>query len=140
MQKLAFSMRNAQMGQLQLFRTQAQVDAVQRDIKVLHECGVPYEPLTRNQLARVEPAFAQARDRLTGGLRLRLYSATRTMRSLLIAYRFEEQLRIGHQAKSWKKLCNIGRSLLQLALPMNRLGDGPCTKHCVQGEVRHLFS
>lgn len=57
-------------GTLQLFRTQAQVDAAQRDIAVLEECGVPYELLTPEQLAGVEPALAQARDRLAGGLRL----------------------------------------------------------------------
>lgn len=57
-------------GTLQLFRTQAQLDAVQRDIAVLEECGVPYELLDRDALARVEPALAGARDRLTGGLRL----------------------------------------------------------------------
>ncbi len=57
-------------GTLQLFRTQAQVDAAQRDIAVLEECGVPYEMLTPEQLAGAEPALAQARDRLTGGLRL----------------------------------------------------------------------
>ena len=57
-------------GTLQLFRTQAQLDAVERDIAVLQECGVPYELLTRDELARVEPSLAQARDRLTGGLRL----------------------------------------------------------------------
>ena len=57
-------------GTLQLFRTQAQLDAVQRDLAVLQECGVPYELLDRGQLARVEPALAQARDRLAGGLRL----------------------------------------------------------------------
>jgi len=57
-------------GTLQLFRTQAQLDAVQRDIAVLEECGVPYELLDRDALARIEPALAGARDRLTGGLRL----------------------------------------------------------------------
>ncbi|GGH52373.1 D-amino acid dehydrogenase [Comamonas phosphati] len=57
-------------GTLQLFRTQAQLDAVERDIAVLKECGVPYELLGRDELARVEPSLAQARDRLTGGLRL----------------------------------------------------------------------
>ena len=57
-------------GTLQLFRTQAQLDAVQRDIAVLQECNVPYELLTRDQLAQVEPGLAQARDRLAGGLRL----------------------------------------------------------------------
>jgi len=57
-------------GTLQLFRTQAQVDAVQRDIAVLEECGVPYELLNADQLAAVEPGLAQARGRLAGGLRL----------------------------------------------------------------------
>jgi D-amino-acid dehydrogenase len=57
-------------GTLQLFRTQAQVDAAQRDIAVLQECGVPYELLDADQLAAVEPSLAQARDRLAGGLRL----------------------------------------------------------------------
>jgi D-amino-acid dehydrogenase len=57
-------------GTLQLFRTQAQLDAVQRDIAVLQECGVPYELLGQGELARVEPALAQARERLAGGLRL----------------------------------------------------------------------
>ncbi|MFT4192276.1 MAG: D-amino acid dehydrogenase [Comamonas sp.] len=58
------------LGTLQLFRTQAQLDAVQRDIAVLRECGVPHELLAADQLASVEPALAQARDRLAGGLRL----------------------------------------------------------------------
>jgi D-amino-acid dehydrogenase len=43
---------------------------VERDIAVLEECGVPYELLDRDGLARIEPALAGARDRLTGGLRL----------------------------------------------------------------------
>ncbi|CUA98995.1 Glycine/D-amino acid oxidase (deaminating) [Thiomonas bhubaneswarensis] len=57
-------------GTLQIFRSQAQLDAVQRDITVLEECGVPYEVLDRDQLAQVEPGLAHARDRLAGGLRL----------------------------------------------------------------------
>lgn len=57
-------------GTLQLFRTQAQVDAVQRDIKVLEECGVPYELLGREQLTSVEPGLAHAKELLAGGLRL----------------------------------------------------------------------
>jgi D-amino-acid dehydrogenase len=57
-------------GTLQLFRTQAQVDAAQRDIAVLAECNVPYELLSSDQLSSVEPSLAQARERLTGGLRL----------------------------------------------------------------------
>ena len=59
-------------GTLQLFRTQAQVDAVQRDITVLQENNVPFELLSAAELARVEPGLAQAQHRLAGGLRLPL--------------------------------------------------------------------
>ena len=57
-------------GTLQVFRSQAQLDAVQRDVTVLEECGVPFELLDRDQLAQVEPGLSHARDRLVGGLRL----------------------------------------------------------------------
>ena len=57
-------------GTLQLFRTQAQLDAAARDIAVLQECGVPYELLDRAGVVRAEPGLAQARERLVGGLRL----------------------------------------------------------------------
>ena len=57
-------------GTLQVFRTQAQMDAVGRDTAVLKDCGVDFEVLDRDGLARVEPGLAHARDRLTGGLRL----------------------------------------------------------------------
>jgi len=57
-------------GTLQLFRTQAQLDAVQRDIAVLAQCGVPYELLDPDQCVQAEPGLAQARERLAGGLRL----------------------------------------------------------------------
>ncbi len=57
-------------GTLQVFRSQAQLDAVQRDVSVLEECGVPYQLLDRDQLATIEPGLAHARDRLVGGLRL----------------------------------------------------------------------
>lgn len=57
-------------GTLQLFRSQAQLDAVQRDLAVLEECGVPYTLLDRSQLATVEPALARTGDLLAGGLHL----------------------------------------------------------------------
>ncbi|MHB1372704.1 MAG: D-amino acid dehydrogenase [Thauera sp.] len=57
-------------GTLQLFRTQAQLDAAARDIAVLEECGVPYELLTGAELARAEPALARRPGTLAGGLRL----------------------------------------------------------------------
>ncbi|THF64119.1 D-amino acid dehydrogenase [Pseudothauera rhizosphaerae] len=58
------------LGTVQLFRSQAQVDAAARDIAVLEECGVPYELLDRDGLAGAEPALARVRDKLAGGLRL----------------------------------------------------------------------
>jgi D-amino-acid dehydrogenase len=57
-------------GTLQLFRTQAQLDAVQRDLAVLDECGVPYTLLDRSRLASVEPALARTGELLSGGLHL----------------------------------------------------------------------
>jgi len=67
---IAYEQRSG--GTLQLFRTQAQLDAVQRDIDVLRECGIRHELLDRAGLLRVEPALAQARASLSGGLRLPL--------------------------------------------------------------------
>jgi D-amino-acid dehydrogenase len=46
------------------------MDAVGRDTAVLRDCGVDFELLDRDGLARVEPGLAHARDRLSGGLRL----------------------------------------------------------------------
>jgi len=57
-------------GTLQLFRTQAQMHDVERDIKVLQECGVPYELLNASQLTSVEPGLRLAQGLLAGGLRL----------------------------------------------------------------------
>ena len=57
-------------GTLQVFRNEAQLEMVQRDIAVLEECGVPHELLLGNDLAKVEPALAHAQDKLVGGLHL----------------------------------------------------------------------
>ncbi|WP_341646767.1 D-amino acid dehydrogenase [Thauera sp. SDU_THAU2] len=58
------------LGTLQLFRSQAQLDAAQRDIAVLQECGVPFELLSAAELIGAEPALARSRSPLAGGLRL----------------------------------------------------------------------
>lgn len=57
-------------GTLQLFRTQAQLEAAQRDIAVLEACGVAYELLDASGVAAAEPALAFANSPLAGGLRL----------------------------------------------------------------------
>ncbi len=57
-------------GTLQLFRSQAQLDAAARDVAVLQDCGVPFELLDAAGVTRVEPALAQASTPIAGGLRL----------------------------------------------------------------------
>ncbi len=58
------------MGTLQVFRTQAQLDAMQKDIAVLQECGVPFNVVDRDGIAKIEPALARVKDKLVGGLQL----------------------------------------------------------------------
>ncbi|WP_032826682.1 D-amino acid dehydrogenase, partial [Bordetella holmesii] len=57
-------------GTLQLFRTEAQMQAARRDMAVLEDVGVPYELLDRNRLPVAEPALARSLNKLVGGLRL----------------------------------------------------------------------
>ncbi len=59
-----------QLGTMQLFRSQAQLDNAAKDIAVLQASGVPYELLDRAGIARAEPALAQVADKLSGALRL----------------------------------------------------------------------
>lgn len=59
-----------QLGTLQLFRTQKQVDHMAEDISVLQERGVPYEVLDRAGCLAAEPALARAHGSFVGGLRL----------------------------------------------------------------------
>ncbi len=57
-------------GTLQLFRTQKQVDAAYKDIKVLKADGVPFEVLDVQGCIAAEPGLAPNRDKIAGGLRL----------------------------------------------------------------------
>ena len=57
-------------GTLQLFRSQAQLDAAARDVAVLQDCGVPFELLDACGVLGVEPALAHAQTSIRGGLRL----------------------------------------------------------------------
>jgi D-amino-acid dehydrogenase len=58
------------LGTLQLFRTQAQLDAAGSDVAVLEQHGVPYEWLDRAGILKVEPALADVVDQFAGALRL----------------------------------------------------------------------
>ena len=59
-----------ELGTLQLFRTQQQMDAAAKDIAVLERCGVPYELLDRAGCVAAEPGLAPSAHKIVGGLRL----------------------------------------------------------------------
>lgn len=59
-----------ELGTLQLFRTQKQLDAAANDIAVLQRCGVPYQLLDRAGCIQHEPGLAPSSDKFVGGLRL----------------------------------------------------------------------
>ncbi len=65
--ELALDYEGRQLGTLQLFRSQAQRDASQRDIEVLEEYGVPYQSLDAGGCEEVEPALARVRGKVVGG-------------------------------------------------------------------------
>ncbi|PSJ38992.1 D-amino acid dehydrogenase [Allosphingosinicella deserti] len=58
------------LGTLQLFRTQAQLDAVGKDIEVLRAYGIPYDLLDRRGCIAAEPGLAASKAPIAGGLRL----------------------------------------------------------------------
>lgn len=59
-----------QLGTLQLFRKQSQLDIAGKDTEVLKEEGVPFELLDKAGVMRAEPALAHATVDFVGGLRL----------------------------------------------------------------------
>jgi D-amino-acid dehydrogenase len=68
--ELGLDYEGRQLGTVQLFRTQSQLDAAGKDVAVLEQQGVPYEMLDRAGIVTVEPALAGVVDRLAGALRL----------------------------------------------------------------------
>jgi D-amino-acid dehydrogenase len=58
------------LGTLQLFRTERQMEGVDKDAKVLAESGVPFEVLDAAGCVAAEPGLANAREPIVGGLRL----------------------------------------------------------------------
>ncbi len=61
-----------QQGTLQIFRTHKQMQGMEKDLKVLDECNVPYQQLTVEQCLQYEPALKHVQDKFVGGLRLPL--------------------------------------------------------------------
>lgn len=59
-------------GTLQVFRTDAQVQAAKKDTDILDACGIPYQKLDVEGCIAVEPGLHHVRDKIRGGLRLPL--------------------------------------------------------------------
>ncbi|MES2947692.1 MAG: D-amino acid dehydrogenase [Pseudomonadota bacterium] len=57
-------------GTLQLFRTQAQMDGIAKDVEVLKDYKVPFEVLDRAGFVKAEPALKLTQEKFVGALRL----------------------------------------------------------------------
>ena len=57
-------------GTLQLFRTQAQMDGIAKDVEVLQDYKVPFEVLDRAGFVKAEPALKLTQEKFVGALRL----------------------------------------------------------------------
>lgn len=68
--ELGIQYDDGQGGTLQLFRSDAQVESSEKDIKVLSSLGVDHEVLTPSEILKVEPGLAPVIDKFKGGLRL----------------------------------------------------------------------
>jgi D-amino-acid dehydrogenase len=96
-QETGIQYEGRQQGTLQLFRTQAQFDGAAKDIEILQQAGVPFEVLRSAQLAQAEPALADVRDKLVGGLRLpndetgdcQLFTSSLAVMAKALGVRFE---------------------------------------------------
>lgn len=67
-EQTAIAYEGRQQGTLQVFRTQAQVDAAQRDVTILKETGIRHQMLDSKQLIEREPGLAHSPAALAGAL------------------------------------------------------------------------
>lgn len=112
---IGISYEGRQRGTLQLFRTRQQLDAAAKDIKVLQEAGVPFELLSRAELARAEPALDAVQEKLTGGLRLpndetgdcQLFTERLAAIAQQLGVRFRYGVSIGSLATDGRKVTGI---------------------------------
>jgi D-amino-acid dehydrogenase len=68
--QLSIDYDGRQLGTLQLFRNQKQLDGAMRDVAALREAGVPFEILDSTGCVAVEPGLGRAKDDIAGGLYL----------------------------------------------------------------------
>lgn len=107
-------------GTLQVFRTQKQLDAEAKDIKVLSRLGVPFEHLDPDGCARVEPALALVKDQLLGGLRLphdetgdcQLFTQNLAEKAKTLGVKFRQEVKIERLLTENSKLSGVEISTL----------------------------
>lgn len=68
--ELSLDYQGRQQGTLQVFRSDKQMDAVDKDMKLLSQAGIAHSLLNANECMRVEPGLACATVPLAGGLYL----------------------------------------------------------------------
>lgn len=69
-EEIEFGFDARQLGTLQIFRTQQQLDAIEKDIQILTAENIPHQLLTAEALLNVEPALKKSKVNLVGGLHL----------------------------------------------------------------------
>jgi D-amino-acid dehydrogenase len=112
-----------QQGTLQVFRSQQQLDGAAKDIAVLQQAGVPYELLSRDDLARAEPALGAIKHKLTGGLRLpndetgdcQLFTSRLAAMAVKLGVHFRHSVPIDSLAVTGNEIAgvNCGKNLIQ---------------------------
>ncbi len=66
----AIEYQGRQFGTLQVFRTEHQLQAIEKDIKLLEQSGTRFELMDVEQCIKQEPGLALVKEKLVGGLHL----------------------------------------------------------------------
>ncbi len=82
---------NRSKGTLQVFRNEAQLEMVQRDIAVLKECGVPHELLLKDDLAKVVGGLHLPNDE-TGDCYLFTNALANLAKGLGVEFKFNQNV------------------------------------------------
>jgi D-amino-acid dehydrogenase len=104
-----------QLGTLQIFRTQQQLDHAVEDSEILRKNGVPFALLTPAQIATAEPALAAASHKLTGCMHLpddetgdcRLFTAGLAAMAQQLGAKFHYDSRIHRIVRHGDKIAGV---------------------------------
>jgi D-amino-acid dehydrogenase len=102
-------------GTLQVFRTQKQLDAEAKDIAVLSRLNVPFESLDPDGCVRAEPALANVKEQLLGGLRLpsdetgdcQLFTTNLAEKAKQLGVKFRQNVTINRLITNSNKLSGV---------------------------------